>query len=1251
MSVTSRKIRLPGIPARLLFAITLTVALVVYGFAATAARASDDIAVVIETIRKAILDADKATDVESRIAAYDQARDQLVSLSVISDGGSKEARDAIAAFENDGITADVVTAGTLSAVLSTLSIKVEDPDVRVAKRMHIEELIDSLTRPELRISALSDYARQIAEDHDAAMALLQKGMEISATVVTEDEKNAALNNIAQASTFVEPKLVSALTDRAIGGMWPVRMRAYARYDIALRLLKDRKVGNKDIREAGFEAIDASVKAQLKKGDIDGALLWALAVDPEDSERRAEVINDVLGAALKANAINLLPILATSLADRSDQEDVILRIVKDRIDANRLIDAVSMTNVMGEGPALAEIVFFLASELKDRGLAKMAAEQYQRASTVANALTGDEKEAATIAAIRSATDLELFDDAGVFVAQLTDIRSASNALGNLAKAYADHGDMKSAEALLPKIAARKDREQALSGIGRAKAKSGDIDEAARIAETISDAGDKGRIQSEIARGWARKGKVEDAVALARSIQEPQFRVEALLRVAKEMSEKDNAKSAQDVVAQAISYAGALDNAKQRDARLLDIIDYLSKSDQIDLAKKLAETIDDEKIKAKAVGRIASRAALSGDVKSAIAYFNASPAAPDDAVKAEVMTAAAQHPAYVKLAALAVSEIVDPMLRVRAFRAIAETQLKGLDHLGLGLGKGEPSDYRDWLKRAGLTQPRPVEPSAALFSDGRMQLRITPPPEASYARYGYPDISKSAATTRGMVPSAVQGRVSLTLANLSPYLVKFVEDTQDGMSSLSYAARAQGALYPRIIVVQSGVYTLGSLASEIENVGGMKLVEREGDLVTLRAPLLIAEGASLVLSGEEAASYRLSADAGAFIAVAGKLYVQDTTVSSWDERSNQPLHSDKDKRGVFRPFIIAWSNSETYIGGSVLDSLGYAAPKSFGLSFSAGPNLVSETRDRPRRPTGIVVDNYFHNFEYGFYSYEADDISLIGNEYADNILYGIDPHDRSGRLLIALNTAHDTMMKHGIIISRSVDDSWKVGNVSFRNHGSGFMLDRSSIGNFIYGNVAFDNKQDGLTFFESSCNLAVNNAFFDNGRSGIRVRNSRDVGVHDNLITGNKLEAIGSYISDVSLVQTDHKRDMVMDPYVPMTTFAATGNLISDNGSGFKVSGVSGLTLARNEFQNQKGRLLNGDTRAFEGHMLRMNDQAGISIASSCRPRRPVTDLCTFRDAGFVGQNDALFFDDSASGDCTDKRGSVQFGAFHGKGDNT
>ncbi len=116
---------------------------------------------------------------------------------------------------------------------------------------------------------------------------------------------------------------------------------------------------------------------------------------------------------------------------------------------------------------------------------------------------------------------------------------------------------------------------------------------------------------------------------------------------------------------------------------------------------------------------------------------------------------------------------------------------------------------------------------------------------------------------------------------------------------------------------------------------------------------------------------------------------------------------------------------YIGGSVLDSLGYAASKSFGLTFSAGPKTVPGSRahwksDRHRRRECCHI-------ECGFYSYEADDISLIGNEYANNVLYGVDPHDRSQRLLIALNTAHDTMVKHGIIISRGVDASWQIGNV--------------------------------------------------------------------------------------------------------------------------------------------------------------------------------------------------------------------------------
>ncbi len=1215
------------------------------------AQASDNVQQMVEKIRQSVLDVDKAKTPAERIKAYDRARDQLASLSVVAAGGDEVARTSLEALQADGITSDVVTTGTLSASLSLLTDKGADPDARVATRLRIEDLVEALSAPELKVSALADYARQMASDRDAALDLLERAIDESAKLELADEKNAALNNIAQVGAYVEPKLTSNIINKAVGGMWPARMRGFARYDIALRMIGDKKFGKRDINDAKFEDISSAIKAELKAGRIEQALLFALAVDPDSSEHRADAVNEVLSAALKANAVNLFPVFATSLADRSDQEELISRIVKNRIDADRLIDATAMTDAMERGPGLAEIDFTLASELSDRGLDKMAVAQYERGTQIVVELEGDAKEAALIAAISGATDLKRFDDAQTFADQLTDIAAASNALGNLAKAFADSDDLKKAEAMLSKITAPKDREQALSGIGRAKARAGDVDAATKIASEIANDEDKGRVQSEIVRVWARSGKIDDALGLASSIKEPEYRVEAFLRLAKEISGHDSADKARDVVGKAIVYTGGVSNAQQRDDLYFDIIDYLSKSNQIELAKTLVSKISDEKLKAKAAGRIAGRAALQGDTKSAVAYFDTYGKTGNEAVNAELIVAAANDPDHIKTAVFAAKDIRDPMLRVHTFRSIAEAQLRHLDRLGLGLGKGDPSDYEQWLKTLGPRKLEVNEPSTSIFSDGRMSLRTTSSTTLSLIDYGYPDISKTAATTRAMVPLPTPGRVSVTLGNLSPYESKFMEDLAGGFTGLSHAARAQGQLYPRIIVIQSGIHTLGSLAMQLDSLAGEPLVERDGDIVTLRAPLLVGEGAGLILSGQEASTYRLSANAGAFMAVGGKLFIQDTTVTSWDETLRKPRSSSKDTRGVFRPFIVGWSNSEMYIGGSVLDSLGYAASKSFGLTFSAGPKTIAKVRAQLRNPTGIVVENYFHNFEYGFYSYEANDISLIGNEFAENVLYGVDPHDRSQRLLIALNTAHDTMVKHGIIISRGVDASWMVGNVVFHNKGSGLMLDRDSVDNLLYGNLSFENDQDGVTFFESSCNLAVANAFLHNGRSGVRMRNSWDIAILDNAIVNNKLEAISGYISDLSLAKDEHKRDLVMDPYVPLTTFSASNNLISDNGKGIKASGVSGVTLAQNEFRHQEGRLLDGDTRPFEGHVLRYNGQKAVAIASTCRPQRPANYRCAFREAGFLGENDALFFDRKAPGNCTDSRGTVQFEGFHEKGDST
>src|SRR3546814_12525544 len=104
------------------------------------------------------------------------------------------------------------------------------------------------------------------------------------------------------------------------------------------------------------------------------------------------------------------------------------------------------------------------------------------------------------------------------------------------------------------------------------------------------------------------------------------------------------------------------------------------------------------------------------------------------------------------------------------------------------------------------------------------------------------------------------------------------------------------------------------------------------------------------------------------------------------------------------------------------------------------------NRPN-PTGWLIDSEFYDNWYGFYCYEAEDVVIRGNDYHDNIKYGIDPHDRSRRLIIAGNKAHDTKEKHGIIVSREVDDSWIINKQAYDNELSGIVIDRNSVNNEI------------------------------------------------------------------------------------------------------------------------------------------------------------------------------------------------------------
>ncbi|HUR41954.1 MAG TPA: mannuronan 5-epimerase AlgG [Verrucomicrobiae bacterium] len=360
---------------------------------------------------------------------------------------------------------------------------------------------------------------------------------------------------------------------------------------------------------------------------------------------------------------------------------------------------------------------------------------------------------------------------------------------------------------------------------------------------------------------------------------------------------------------------------------------------------------------------------------------------------------------------------------------------------------------------------------------------------------------------------------------------------GSGRLGEWAGRQNA-HPIALFIEGGTMTAAQLAKAVETKSHFEDLG-EGVYIA-RLPVVVMPGAALHL-GSEVKELRLSEERGAFLVNDGLMFIVETRITGWRESANGPATFKEAL--AFRPFIISWGGAELYIARSTLTSLGYEASKSFGVSISQySPNM--DARLKRKRPTGWIINSEFKDIYYGFYCYEADDVVVLNNTYRESIIYGIDPHDRSNRLIIAHNTVADTKKKHGIIISRAVNDSWLLWNKSVRNKLSGMVIDRNSVRNIIAYNDLFENGTDGLTIYESPKNLVWNNRSNSNARHGIRMRNSVDVRLYGNNAVANGLSGIYGHIRDLS--GTD--RDIKLDPFEQNISMVVVGGQLIFNGSG-------------------------------------------------------------------------------------------------------
>lgn len=158
---------------------------------------------------------------------------------------------------------------------------------------------------------------------------------------------------------------------------------------------------------------------------------------------------------------------------------------------------------------------------------------------------------------------------------------------------------------------------------------------------------------------------------------------------------------------------------------------------------------------------------------------------------------------------------------------------------------------------------------------------------------------------------------------------------------------------------------------------------------------------------------------------------------------------------------------------------------------------------------MIASRLSDMYFGFYSFDADGVTLLDNHIADSHVYGIDPHDDTRNMLIHGNTVYGTRRSLGINLSRRIHDTVVSHNISAGNAKAGFFVDKASHDVLVIGNDAYLNGAKGLVLHEVTRIAVVDNSFHRNGGDGIRLRASSAILLERNRVSANGRHGIRAY----------------------------------------------------------------------------------------------------------------------------------------------
>ncbi len=422
---------------------------------------------------------------------------------------------------------------------------------------------------------------------------------------------------------------------------------------------------------------------------------------------------------------------------------------------------------------------------------------------------------------------------------------------------------------------------------------------------------------------------------------------------------------------------------------------------------------------------------------------------------------------------------------------------------------------------------------------------------------------------------------------------------------------------------------------------------GHVWELEANITVQNGATLTIDGPAAggdvATLRMRSladdlpnDVVEIYADYGTLAFGSVAVTSWDDAAGRPDTNytlaagepDTDRaRALIKVSSYLDSNnvareSTMNIDGSDFGYLGYYAAESYGISYKGeGCDKDHLSVCAAVHVYGSETNSTFHNNYMGTYTYDSLNMVFTHDEYANNVMYGLDTHDDSNNQIVEYDH-FDYNADHGYICSQRCSGLIVEYNESDHNglvpysgpkppgddnsspQIHGIMLHRGDTNDVIADNYVHDQPNGaGVAVFDSS-NDTIRDNTLDNNLYGIRL----SVGTQNLEFDRNQISDSSQY-GVFSYQGTDLPE--YTNPSGRPQNITFSGNTFTNTGSNaLKLTSSDAFTFSGNTFNGTlvKGFLISNTTGVvFSGNNL----PAGLLTSASADS--PQTSDFTYQNA--------------------------------------